>query len=456
MTSLDNSVYSRKNLIFKKKDDYYIVFSPDQPNIAVVDAYGKKFLQLADGQRSIEGILDIMANDLGISKSELSEGFSDFVASMLKDRILLREDDVPSDAENQAPEKLEQLILHLTNACNLCCTHCYVESGSPLSNEMSETSLLRVIDEFIDLGGKNLVITGGEPLLKRELLRKVVEKSKESGIQKIVVDTNGTLLKKNDAEFFKKYSVHVGVSLDGATAATHNLVRGEGQFHKTLEGIKLLVEAGAYTTASMTIMKPNESEIEKLLNLAKRLGVSDACLNIVKNQGRAKKHADELAIPISRTSKIYELIRRSSRRIGIKTNLEQLFDNIWELARRETCGVGVTILSIHADGNVYPCDAFIDENFKAGNIKTKSLAELWSSSETLRRFRDLNVMKISGCKSCELRFVCAGGCLADIYYEHKSFTRRPSSCPSYRKIWWNMISDIAEKMWAELSAQSQS
>jgi len=431
-------------LVLRKVDDFFLALNPDLPNIMVMDDIGKRFFELCEGNIQAEDIVKEILKERRreVSRKELST----FISSMIDAKFLSLKPPLPPKKIYRRPEKLGQLYFHVTRACNLRCKHCYVEASNPLENELATAEALRIIEDFAQLGGKQLVITGGEPFMRREMLLETFKRAREAEIEKIFVETNGTLISDKDVDIFKKYSIEVGVSLDGAIQETNDYVRGAGSFKKSINTIKKLVRAGVTAKIGMTLMKPNMKEGEKMVYLAKDLDVKSISFNVVSEIGRVKTNKN-LSLNLEEMYSSLFAAWRKAREVGIESEFENQFKSLEKLTRKDMCGAGTELLTVSSNGDVYPCNMFIEiQEFRAGNVREQRLEDIWKNSEALKRFRRLSVLDIEGCKDCEIKFIC-GVCPASIYREHKAFAKESRFCPLYRKIWWMLIEELAKKMW---------
>ncbi|MEX0600692.1 MAG: radical SAM protein, partial [Rhodothermales bacterium] len=114
---------------------------------------------------------------------------------------------------------------NLTRKCNLKCPHCYMEGGTAEENELTTDECLSLIDEMRALGTEMLILTGGEPLLRRDIYE-IARTASESGIW-VVMGTNGVLVTDRVAEKMVECGVKgVGISLDSIDPEKHNRFRG--------------------------------------------------------------------------------------------------------------------------------------------------------------------------------------------------------------------------------------
>lgn len=367
---------------------------------------------------------------------------------MLNANFLFLEPPLPPQKVERSVVKLGQLYFQITRACNLRCRHCYVDAGEPLENELTTAEALKVIEDFAQLGGEHLIITGGELFMRKEMLYEVFKEARKTEIEKIFVETNGTLIYDKDVDICAKYDVEFGVSLDSPVQETNDYIRGVGSYEKSINTIKKLVRANITTQIGMTLMKPNIKESEKMVYLAKDLGVNSISFNLVMNKGRAKAH-ESFFLSLEEMYSTTLATWRKTRELEVETSLENQLKSLERLTKKDMCGAGTNLLLVSSDGSVYPCNMFLDfQEFEAGNIRKQGLEDIWKKSQVLKKFQQISVLDIEGCKNCELKFICVV-CPGEIYKEHRNFNKKPTVCPLYKAIYWMLIEELAEKMWKE-------
>jgi len=440
-------LYSAKNLIFKKLNDFYLVFNPDAPNLVVVDEIGKAILESCKNGYYKNQLKDYICKKFSCDV----ESFDEFIQSLMDSGFIGKGKPPIFKLTKRAPT-LKSMVLHLTQECNLRCKHCFFSSGLPYEDELSEKDISSIMKEFSLLGGESLIITGGEPFIKRSLLFELIKKARLQGVKHISISTNGTLLTEEDAAFLREHRVEVGISLDGFNMETNDFIRGQGTYEKAIKAIKLLTGAGVHTTIGVTLMKPNINAAENFIKLAKSLGVPSVSFTLLRIKGRAK--ANENMLKASPEEKVTALkkIWKASRDLKVKTTVEQMWGALTELTPKNLCSAGRFSVCVAPNGDVYPCDAIMEEPFKAGNLRKQNLREIWEHSEVFKLFRSLSVNDIEGCCECELKYVCGGGCLADNYSINGVLNKSlHDNCRVLKEIYWFMLSELAKDMWKELT-----
>ncbi|HJC90137.1 MAG TPA: radical SAM protein [Candidatus Mediterraneibacter excrementigallinarum] len=166
--------------------------------------------------------------------------------------------------------------IELLPLCNMNCDMCYVRLSR---EEMERQGRLRTADEWLEIGRQMkeagvlfLLLTGGEPFLYPDF-RRLYLGLKEMGMI-ITINTNGTLIDEDLAEFFGKYKPRrVNITLYGADEETYkNLCHYPGGYEKTLRGIRLLREQSVDVKVSSSLSRSNKSDLDKLLDVGEELG----------------------------------------------------------------------------------------------------------------------------------------------------------------------------------------
>ena len=128
----------------------------------------------------------------------------------------------------------ESLTMMITGACNLHCPHCLLECGQGDETlSVPSDRLKRIITEFIGLGGKNLCLTGGEPLMHPDWLEILRFSCEQPDLHEVCMQTNASLIHEDtvrDLLSLPPDKFLLQVSLDGATPGTNDRIRGKGRF----------------------------------------------------------------------------------------------------------------------------------------------------------------------------------------------------------------------------------
>lgn len=321
---------------------------------------------------------------------------------------------------------LSQVYFYLTEGCNLACRHCWIapryDANGHLPSLPVET-FRRAIAEAKPLGLGAVKLTGGEPLMHPQFLELVrIVRSVGLGL---TVETNGVLCTTEIARELAEAKAFVSVSLDGADAKTHEWVRGvPGCFDAALKGIGNLVAVGLRPQVIMSLMRRNADQIEDVLSLAKSLEAGSVKFNMVQPTARGEALTDH-----DEALSVQELLRLGSTieseiapHAGIKIYYDYppAFRSLSRLA--EGCGMChiLNILGVLSDGSYALCGiGYSVPELIFGRVG--ELQQVWTGNEILKCLRrDLPEGLQGVCRSCLMKNVCLGACVAQNYYKEKS------------------------------------
>ncbi len=306
----------------------------------------------------------------------------------------------------QYEKKPSFVHLLLTMACNLRCPQCFVDAGIKLKNEMTTLELLRVADDLVKMGVHTLHVEGGEALLAPDAILVLKRLSK---LRDVLLVTNGTLINQEVASNLARAGMKkVALSLDGATAETHNYFR-PGTFDKIVKAIYLLREAGIAVRISTTLMRPNYKEATLLLDKCLDWGVEILNYDAFDMIGRGMQHP-ELQLSAHDWRVIaFELLPRAlevSSQMQVKVAIPSRYVKLLDLDVSDphfewiSCSSGRSQLSILPDGSVIPCFVLATmPEYVAGNVKEEPLHEIWENSVYMKYYRTLE-----GNKRCPLGY----------------------------------------------------
>ncbi|MBW1894119.1 MAG: radical SAM protein [Deltaproteobacteria bacterium] len=263
---------------------------------------------------------------------------------------------------NSFREKAAQLrtpvsgSVDLTSRCNLKCSHCFFgEEREAVKEELSTERWLKIIDELTEAGCLNLLITGGEPLLKPGF-EKIYTHAKNSGLI-VTVFTNGTLVDKDIAVLFQELPPQaVEISLYGASKDVYESITGKhGSYEKCLSGIKTLLENNIRVKLKTVLMTKNMDEFHDIENMAAKFGVPfrfDAALFPCLDHDKAP-----LAFRVSPEEAVKKELSDPVRFSQWKNYYEKRENYFSETEKGllYRCSAGITNFHITSKGIVKPC-----------------------------------------------------------------------------------------------------
>lgn len=357
------------------------------------------------------------------------------------------------------PQKLISpflVVWNYTNRCNLKCRHCYQVAGQKSDDELGSEEKLAVVHQLASAGVIYLAFSGGEPLLEKDLFL-VGKEASNLGIYTSIA-TNGTLLTKKVVRRIARTGFrYLQVSVDGATAETHDAFRGvEGSWDKTIQGIKKAVREGLKVSIATTITAHNYHQFEDILRMAKRLKVNKLTIYNFIPTGRGKEIMKDDLSPEIREAILLKAQEELTRGFDVLTTAPQFsrvcieaqggrigvahfgrVDQDGEGRRAEFvaeflggCGAGRTYCAIQPNGKVTPC-VFIP--LEAGDLRKDNFNAIWRNSPLLNSLRDRGDLK-GRCGKCEFRFSC-GGCRARALSYFNDLKAPDVGCIFNRETW---------------------
>jgi mycofactocin biosynthetic radical S-adenosylmethionine protein MftC len=312
----------------------------------------------------------------------------------------------------------------ITAKCNLQCRHCLsADMRETIADELDFEQCRAFIDELCRMEVFQINFGGGEPFLRKDF-PDILDYAHSKGIT-TCVSTNGTMLDENLVKRLGRMKLlRIQVSLDGATAAANDAIRGSGTYKKILEGIDLLCKQGfSHLSINTVVTRANFCEIERLCEIAGHFGVKTR-LSRFRPSGDAKRVWQEFHLDNSQLAWLSEFL---SARHDVLTG--DSFFSITKEDRRELgisiCGAARMTCSVLPDGSVYPCAFLRDEQFRGGNIAGESLDKIWHHSAAFNAVREI---RVEACEDCARFSLCHGGCPAVAYFFSKSLNHPDPEC----------------------------
>jgi radical SAM protein with 4Fe4S-binding SPASM domain len=327
------------------------------------------------------------------------------------------------EALTSGAPRLENITISLSLSCNQSCKHCWVSAGEATADEITDDEIRSILRQARELGAVHVKFTGGEPLLRPGLVD-LLQFAYTLGMR-ISLETNGTALTDNSLIRLQPLfdRLHFYVSLDGACADTHDAFRGQrGAFRRTTANLRRTRDRGGYFTIHTVVRRGNHEEVPAVLALAQDLGASQLKLILsIHDLGRGTDVQDDALAPAD----VFALLDRlppqrlwdytwspaRTRETLLMTTLPPAFQPSGESA---TCGWSKSFLAVLANGEVALCHGMYElDEAKAGNIRQRSLADLWLRSALFTETRAWTAEDLSGiCGNCAVAVTCRGLCRA--------------------------------------------
>ncbi len=323
--------------------------------------------------------------------------------------------------------------LEITNMCNLRCKHCsHFTSEGDVDQDLSTQEWLQFFEELKRCAVMDVCLQGGEPFIRKDF-RELVEGIVRNRMRFSVL-SNGTLITDETSEFLASTGRcnSVQVSIDGSVETTHAALRGKGNFHKAVSGLKSLMKYGLPATVRVTIHRKNVWELDEISEfLLEEIGLSGFSTNAASHLGLCRQNAEQVQLTAEeRTLAMETLLKLTTKYNGrisaqagplaeacgwlmMKDALEKGIDRLPNRGYLTGCGGFMTKMAIRADGVMVPCGLI--PGMELGRINQDDLKDVWQNHPELNRFRERRSIPLSDfeyCQDCEYINYCTGSCPA--------------------------------------------
>ena len=323
---------------------------------------------------------------------------------------------------------------NLTYRCNLACEHCYLDAGGkPLvedasfadRSELTTAQCFKVVDDIAAFAPEAVtILTGGEPLLRRDILE-IVRYANAKGLW-VVVGTNGVKITATLSALLLKEGVRgLSLSLDALDPERHDRFRRvTGAWRNTVLGARILKETGLPFIVQTTVGAHNVKELAAIAEFAHaELAATVWNLYFLVPTGRgafvsdiSPEEYDRVLSDLATIQKAYAgrmLVNAKCAPHYVKTLLAT--EAASPFLKTYTggaggCPAGTHYLGIRPNGDVTPCPYL---PVFGGNLREETLADVWATSEPFIAIRKRNALG-GRCGDCELNAMC-GGCRARAY-----------------------------------------
>ncbi len=323
------------------------------------------------------------------------------------------------------------VVWNVTRACNLRCVHCYAAaSGGADPDELTTSEGLALLDDLAGFGVPVVLFSGGEPLMRPDLLA-LVGRATERGMR-AVISTNGTLIDEAAAGRLAEAGLaYVGISLDGVGAVNDRFRGVEGAYSRALEGLRRARDAGIKVGLRVTLTRRNADQVDPLFDLLERERIPRVCFYHLVYAGRGSalmaedlSHEATRAVLdriIDRTASLHaaghpaEVLTVDNHADGpyLYMRMEREGDEragaVLDLLRMNGGNAsGQRIGCVSWDGRVHP-DQFW-RHVTVGNVRERPFSAIWTDPavELLASLRDRKARLTGRCAACRFLDACNG------------------------------------------------
>ena len=313
------------------------------------------------------------------------------------------------------PFHLRSCVWELTLACCFKCAYCGSGGGTARENELTTEECLDVAGLLSSLGCRRVSLIGGEIFLRADWAQ-IASALTSRGIRTCVI-TNGYRMTPLIVADLKKAGIEsVAVSVDGP-ARVHDAFRQKGSFRRAFETIGALLDAGIPVSVISALRADNAPHLPEFYETLKRYPIFAWQLQACSPMGFAEKNGVDVRFDAGRViSFVNDIAPAAPFSVGVADNIGYYTPEEGGVRGRPGaffvgCSAGLTTIGIDSVGNVRGCESMYDERFIEGNLRERSLPDIWTDPDAFAYNRKFDARLLTGkCARCADALVCAGGC----------------------------------------------
>lgn len=324
--------------------------------------------------------------------------------------------------------ELRYLFWECTLNCNFKCEHCGSRAGENVFKEVISTEEIK--NAFLDVAKNHnakkitIAITGGEPLLRKDLFE-VMKYASSLGFKWGMV-SNGSLITEEIVEKAKEAGMGtVDISIDGIGEIHDEFRNTKGSYKKAVNTVKLFAKAGFLDPLRITttVHHKNIDTLDEMYEAFSELGISDWRLLNVDPIGRTICNNHLLLNKEQFTELLAFMKKKRSKDSSVKVTFgcgHFLGDDFEDEVRSNFfyCRTGISIGSILHNGDIFVCPNVPRKpELVQGNIKHDSFSNVWNNK--FKIYRDKNRTACGKCKKCDFWEECLGGSFHSWDFEKK-------------------------------------
>ena len=332
----------------------------------------------------------------------------------------------------------EFCVWEVTLKCNMRCTHCGSAAGKARENELTVDEGLKIADDLLDLGCRQISFIGGEVFLYKGW-ENIAQKLSEGGAVVNII-TNGFLLGDDQIKQIKHAQLtNVGISVDGMEE-NHNKIRNvKTAFNRVLKGFERLRKEDIPIGVVTSLLDFNIYDLEPMYNLFVDNNVVVWQIQIATPMGSMAEQKgfvlDPVKVPLI-TKFIRDKNLKEEIRIYAGDDIGYYDEHEPYLRKRPGtislwlgCQAGLRVVGIDSVGNVKGCESIYTDEFIEGNLREESLEEIWCREGNFAYNREFDVSMLTGaCAGCDKGELCRGGCRGSCYFTTGSLYENPYCC----------------------------
>jgi PqqA peptide cyclase len=382
-----------------KAREGWVLLGPE--SVCPLTGTAPEILALCDGRRTIGEIAASLAERFGAPVDVVSGDIASFLQELASGG--------PAPATSR--DGPAGLLAELTHRCPLRCEYCSNPVDPPTQRgELDQADWSRVLSEAAALGVLQVHFSGGEPLLRPDLLD-LIASARSSGLYTNLITSGFGLNRARAARLRSAGLDHAQISFQADESTLADKIAGISSHRRKLDATQAIVAEGIALTINVVLHRANIDRLSAIIALAESLGAARIELAHTQFYGWAWRNRSRL-IPsreqVAKASAIAaEAAGRLARRIEVIHVVPDYFGD-----RPKPCmnGWGRRQLTVDPVGDVLPCPTSREiPSLRFENVRDRSLAAIWRDSDAFNRFRGTSWMP-EPCRSCDRREIDFGGC----------------------------------------------
>ena len=308
------------------------------------------------------------------------------------------------------------LLAELTYRCPLQCPYC----SNPLDiarveRELDTDEWIRVLRESRAMGAMQLGLSGGEPLIRRDL-ETIIAEARDLGYYSNLI-TSGVGMDSDRVARFKEAGLdHIQISFQASDEELNDYLGGTQSFQHKLDMARAVKSQGYPMVLNIVIHRHNIDQIEDILRMTIDLEADYVELASTQYYGWSKLNVDTLLPTRAQLEAAEAVAHRYQERMKDRMKIIYVVPDYYE-TRPKACmnGWGSIFLTIAPDGTALPCHAAAQlPGLEFPNVRDHSIEAIWSDSDAFNRFRGFDWMQ-EPCRSCPEKTKDFGGCRCQAY-----------------------------------------
>lgn len=321
--------------------------------------------------------------------------------------------------------QLQSCVWEITLACCFSCKYCGSKAGKARENEMTTEECIRVAKQLADIGCRRVSMIGGEVFMRPDWTV-IAEALTKRGVNVSII-TNGFAFRDELISELKRVKIEsIAVSLDGPERI-HDAFRQRGSFRRAIHAVDRLIKNDIPVSVISTLHSGNVSYLEEMYEILKEKKIYAWQLQACSPMGNALESDFSTEIDFRKVIQFVENhMWEPEFALGIADNIGYYTESEGWLRGNPSgkavfwgCSAGLSSIGIDSIGNVRGCESMYDDSFIEGNLREKSLYDIWYNPNAFAYNRQFTVEQLSGsCRKCKYGSRCAGGCRSYNYFTH--------------------------------------